>query len=273
MSQSIPARALLGCLLLVSAAALAADGPRPAELIESRKIWDAAPHSAFTGLIRHDGSWLCVFREGSAHIPGNDGKIRVIRSTDGQKWESAALIAEQGVDLRDPKICLASDGRLMIVMGGSFYAGHEPTPNRAYQSAHSRVSFSKDGVTWSAPQPVEGIGDAHWLWRVTWHKGTGYGAVYSAAKEERRTVLTLWKTADGVKYELLVNPAAPISASEATIRFLADDTMVVLVRGEGKDRDGWIGHSKPPYDKWDWHDGGRPAHGPDFLVLPDGQMF
>ena len=245
-----------------------------AELIEVKKIWDQAPHNAFTGLVKWNGAWYCVFREGSGHIPGVDGKIRVLRSTDGAKWESAALIAEKAVDLRDPKICVAPDERLMIVMGGSIYAGAEPTPGRAFKDAHSRVSFSKDGAQWSAPQPVEGIGDQQWLWRVTWHKGVGYGAVYATkVKGSKQIALTIWKTADGVKYEKIAEPTPTCNPSEATIRFLADDTMVLLVRGEQNDRRDSIGVSKPPYEKWEWKDAGRMAHGPDFVVTANGTMF
>ena len=32
------------------------------------RIWDQAPHNAFTDLIRHDGQWYCAFREGEGHV-------------------------------------------------------------------------------------------------------------------------------------------------------------------------------------------------------------
>src|ERR687885_138039 len=51
------------------------------------KIWSTAPHSAFTSLIRFNNAFYCSFREGSGHMPGTDGKIRVIRSVDGKTWE------------------------------------------------------------------------------------------------------------------------------------------------------------------------------------------
>ena len=47
------------------------------ELIEVRKIWDKAPHNAFTDLIRFKDHWYCAFREGSAHR-SNDGKKRAM---------------------------------------------------------------------------------------------------------------------------------------------------------------------------------------------------
>src|SRR5258706_8092083 len=170
-----------------------------AELIEVKNIWDQAPHCAFTDLLRLNDTCYCVFRESTAHIPGLDGKIRVLRTTDGTKWESLALIAEKGIDLRDPKISVTPDGRLMLLMGGSVYGGGEPTPGRKRISAYSRVSFSSNATEWSTPQPVSGIGDDQWLWQMAWHKGTGYAAVYSTTKVEGKRIFTVWKTTDGVK--------------------------------------------------------------------------
>ncbi len=254
----------------------AARGEEPspvARLESSAKIWDGAGHNAFTDLLRHDGKWLCVFREGTAHIPGTDGRIRVLASADGSSWKSQALVAEKGIDLRDPKISLMPDGRLMILMGGSIYDGEEPKPGRKRTGGHSRVSFSKDGIEWSAPAAVEGVGDRQWLWRVTWHKGVGYGTVYSLDKLKGKREFAIWKTADGVRYEKLVDPAAPADGGEATIRFLPDDTALMLFRSEEKDRAAWIASSKPPYDKWDWKKAEHAAQGPDFVVLGDGRMF
>lgn len=263
----------LSVVLFVASFALETRG-QDVELLGVKKIWDQAPHNAFTDLIRHDGAWYCTFREGSGHVPGTDGKVRVIKSADGEAWESAALLEEKGVDLRDPKVSLAPDGRLMLVMGGSIYDGVEGPKTRKRVSSHTRVSFSKDGREWTPPKPVDGIADDHWLWRVTWHKGVGYGAVYSTEDRTKfRRTLTVWRTADGVKYERPIEPKPPVNLSEATVRFLADDSMVILLRGEEKDRHAWVGVSKPPYERWEWKDGGRAAQGPNFIVMGDGRMF
>jgi len=74
-----------------------------AEVLEVRKIWDSAPHNAFTDLTRFNDQWFCVFREGKAHV-SPDGAIRVLRSVDGKTWSSAALLTSTNADLRDPKI-------------------------------------------------------------------------------------------------------------------------------------------------------------------------
>ncbi len=101
---------LLCCLLSVVTKADDAAGLR---LVEARRIWDEAPHNAFTDLIRFKDRWYCVFREGQRHV-SPDGTLRVITSADGNEWESAALITSDNSDLRDAKITVTPDGRLML---------------------------------------------------------------------------------------------------------------------------------------------------------------
>ena len=60
-----------------------------AEIISVQKIWDRGAHNAFTDLIRWHDRWWCTFREADAHV-GGDGLIRILTSTDGRTWESAA---------------------------------------------------------------------------------------------------------------------------------------------------------------------------------------
>ncbi|MCP5116267.1 MAG: exo-alpha-sialidase, partial [bacterium] len=148
--------------LLLGLGVVSAAGP---EVISVRKIWDAGPHNAFTDLIRFEGRWYCSFREADDHV-GGDGKLRVLVSGDGDQWTSAALVSETGVDLRDPKLSVTPDGRLMMVAGGSVYRGRE------FLGRQPRVTFSGNGRDWTPPRKV--ISEGHWLWRVTWHKGRAW---------------------------------------------------------------------------------------------------
>src|SRR5690242_4521181 len=109
----------IGALLLVMVGANLALAEAPIEkpqLVEVTKIWDQAPHNAFTDLLRWRGKWFCTFREGDGHV-GGDGKLRVLESADGKAWQSIALLEEDGVDLRDPHISIMPDDRLMIIAG------------------------------------------------------------------------------------------------------------------------------------------------------------
>ena len=138
---------ILIVLSLISFSVLASDPE-----IEITKIWDDAPHNAFTDLIRHNGMFYCTFREGTGHVPGEtgeDGKIRILSSESGKKWESLALLAKKDYDLRDSKLSATPDGRLMVLMGGSNYDGNHLL-NRL-----THVSFFEEKEnTFSQPQPI-----------------------------------------------------------------------------------------------------------------------
>lgn len=257
----------------VGAAGIEPPAPTRMKLLASRKIWAEAPHNAFTGLVRHQGRFVCVFREADAHIPGIDGTIRVLGSDDGQSWSSLALLEETGVDLRDPKLDVMPDGRLMLLMGGSVYGEAPGKRGRKFQRARTRVAFSKDGSDWTKPAPVSVEGQ--WLWRVTWHEQAGYGFGYRLNPTDDASGFTLWKTTDGIDYARVADPKLPAGTqpNETTIRFLADGSMVALARSESQPRHAFIGTSRAPFTDWRWSDGGHPAQGPDFLVLGDGRML
>src|SRR3954452_24598803 len=209
MSRHLRHAIALSVISLLASATSAA-GP---ELISVVKIWDQGKHNAFTDLIRWHDKWYCSFRESDAHV-GGDGQVRILESSDGEKWQAAALIGEKGIDLRDPKLSITPDDRLMIVAGGSVYEG------KTFKGRQPRVIFSKDGRNWTLPQRVLSEGD--WLWRVTWHDGKAYGIVYDAAERESASAkeaaatgkvepgpadwkLRLVVSSDGLKYVLITH--------------------------------------------------------------------
>jgi hypothetical protein len=250
------------CLFLLLASRAFAEDAKPGDvptIISVKKIWDAGKHNAFTDLLWFKDQWYCTFREGDAHI-GGEGKLRVLTSPDGKTWTSVALLTESGIDLRDPKISETPDGRLMMLAGGSVYEG------KKLLSRQPRVSFSSDGgKTWALPQRVLAEGD--WLWRLTWHKGRAYGISY---REDRAT---LFSTADGTSYDRVADLKVPDRPNEATVRFTADDKMVILIRREAGDKHGWVGTSAAPYTTWSWADIPHRLGGPNFLILPTGEMW
>ena len=93
-------------------------------------------------------------------------------SKEGKRWDSAALIASKDVDLRDPHLSVTPDGRLMLNGGAAVPATRDPVKDH-----YSFVCFSKDGSDWTSPRRI--LESWHWLWRVTWHKGTAYGVAYA----------------------------------------------------------------------------------------------
>ena len=239
--------------------AVRAEDPR---IVSVEKIWDQGLHNAFTDLIRFRDRWFCTFREGELHAAGQDGRIRVITSSDGESWESAALLATEGVDLRDPKLSRTPDGRLLLVAGGSIYV------DDVFQTRAPRVAFSPDGYEWTPPRRV--LAEEHWLWRITWHKGTAYSVSKMGDGKNTRRVI-LYSSPDGIEWNwIAVFRDIPPWPNEATIRFLPGDEMMILLR---RNATGWIGTIHPPYRKRTWHDTGHRLGGPNFIRLPDGRLW
>lgn len=249
------------CLLLAISAVLSLNTPTP-ELISAEKIWDEGDHSAFTDLVFFNGVWYCTFRESNEHVGGSDGVIQIIYSADGTTWEKGPTFAEAGVDLRDPKLSITPDGRLMLLLGGTIY-----TKEGTYVTRQPRVAFSEDGHTFS---PIEKIMEPEdWLWRVTWHEGKAYGVSYRGLENE--WIATLYESEDGIHYSAIKQLDVPDFPSEATIRFQENGDMIVLIR---RGKTAWIGKSAPPFQEWTWQDTNQYRFGgPNFVILNDGSMW
>jgi len=239
-------------------------------VVSVERIWDRAGHSAFTDLVRFRGDLYCTFREGSGHIPGRNGLIRVIRSRDGMNWESIALLEEQHVDLRDPKLSVTPDGRLMINCGASHYHGSKR------KRIESRVAFyDHDADRFGPPQkvvlPESIVTGFDWLWRITWHDGWAWGCVQQVPDVAERS-LHLVRSRDGINYERVTQLDVD-HPTETTLRFLGDKTMIAMIRRTGSSPEGWIGKSEPPYTKWNFITTNKRFGGPNLVQLPGGSWL
>ena len=257
-------------LFFVWAASAIVASPVAVELVEVNKIWDKAPHSAFTDLARWNERFYCAFREGRGHV-STDGKIRVLESKDADLWEPAALVTLEGYDLRDAHLSVTPDGRLMLLGGAApRKQDNQSAPTGAF------VCFSKDGKLWTKPRIV--IEPGRWLWCVTWHKEKAYGVSYAAG--ERMPYLELLVSSDGVNYETwvpeLFGEGYP---TEVTLRFDDDETCYALVRRDRRGKESssaLLGVSQPDYKKWRWHDLGAAFNGfggPNFIRIQSGHWI
>ena len=242
--------------------------PRQDINIKVSRIWSNGEYCSFASMIKFKGKYYVSFRESDTHqilkAENRCGKSRVLVSDDGENWRSVALIEKEGYDLRDPKLSITPDGRLMLLMGGSVYK------DLKLANMYPQVCFSKDGEHFSDLQPVrfaDGLSrENEWIWRVTWHEGVGYGVVYGSG-------FMLVKTTDGVNYDLVCRLDMPGRPGEATVRFLPDGTMAMMVRRDGDSRNGAWGMSKAPYTQWTWNDMDVPLGGPDFMITSDTTMI
>ena len=251
-------------LLAVVVCPIVSAGDAPvAKLIEVRKIWDQAPHNAFTDLIRFKDRWFCAFREGKSHVC-DTGALRVLASTDGQQWKSVARMTWDGGDVRDAKLSITADGQLMLNGAVRFI---KPVAGHVHQSV---TWLSPDGETWGAPNKV--ADPNFWMWSVTWHKGVAYGIGYSCTSKH---LIRLYQSKDGKKWETLADDLFPggTYANETSLVFAPDDVGYCLLRRDDKPSSAQLDTAKPPYTEWTWKDLGVQIGGPKMIRLPDGRFL
>jgi len=267
MSNRLVNVLLLGVLLGAPVSLQAAEQSR-LELVDVQRVWDQAPHNAFTGLIRFKDKWYLTFREAPYHgvpkVGQAPGKARVLRSDDRHKWESVALL-DYGLDqdVRDPKLSVTPDGRLMLNAAAA--------PHAQKNTRQSLAWFSADGEHWGGPHE---IGEPDWwLWRVTWGPdGKAYGVGYGPISGRPRTT-RLYSSSDGIHFNTIVKQLTPEpETGETTVRFLRDGTALALVRREGRSPHARAGTASGDYTKWEFRDLGVHLGGPDFIELPDGRI-
>jgi len=272
-NKSIIAAAVLLCVALFPTS-----GQTQKASTTVKCIWNTSKHCAFTSIAEFNGKYYVSFREADSHILDNDGvargAVRILASNDGDKWESVAYLTKSGYDLRDPKLSVTPDGRLMVTIGGSIYSGSTLT-GRVPQ-----VSFSNDGKTFTAPQAAaiesETKNGTDWIWRVAWRSKTGYAVMYSLLSgnpkdAEKGAALCLLETTDGVNYKQRTIIDLPDFPNETTVRPLGicGGKMAMMVRGDSNkgNKMGLWGTSRPPFKKWTFSDMGVQIGGPDFIML------
>lgn len=221
-------------------------------LVSLKMIWNKAPHNAFTDLIRYNNMWYCTFREGDKHV-GGDGKIRVIVSADGEKWESSALLEKEGVDLRDPKLSVTPGNKLMLHIGGSIYEGGKRTgfcPTVAF--------LDKNGI-WTGLSEIN-IKDK-WPWRPYWEGETAYCTGYDELS-------SLYKSSDGIGYSKVCDLTVQDRPNEAAFCKGMGDTLLMLIRRETGDRHALTGKAVAPFTEWKWKDSNWQIGGPALINIP-----
>jgi hypothetical protein len=254
-------------LAVLQATAGPAIEPPHAQLLSVKKIWDAAPHNAFTDLVRWDGRFYCAFREGRGHV-STDGRIRVLSSQDADTWSPVGLAELTGYDLRDAHLSVTPDNRLML-LGGA--APREKDGQSA--PTGSFVAFSANGTDWTKPQIV--LEPGRWLWCVTWHEGAAYGVSYPAPRGAPH--IDLLTSRDGLAWQPLVPKLYGVGfPNETTLRFAKSGTCYALVRRDKQGDQPYsavLGISRGDYTQWQWHDLGPEFNGfggPNLIQLPSG---
>lgn len=242
----------------------AANAAPDAVLLSTRRIWNSAPHNAFTDLTFYDDQFYVTFREASQHAvpPAGTagGNIRVLRSSDGVNFSSTALFSMgTNNDLRDPKLSVSPDNRLILTATDS--------PQVTGVSRQSYGWTTTNGTTWSASTPIADPG--RWMWRTEWNGNTSYGISYGNGTR-------LHTSTDGLNYTTVANL---IPGNEAALVFSQvgpnKGTAYALIRATSDTDNAMFGTSTAAsnYTAWTWKESTDFIGGPDLIELPDGRLI
>lgn len=232
---------------------------------EAKKIWDlesivaadgALPEGPPPGgeihpdLIRYKGHWYCGLKERphppegakSEFRPVHPGGSRIIRSADGETWESVKFIRWERCGVTDLKFSVTGEGALMVSTMVKYYsqdrfaplAARQPGEPEAGPLFRTAVSWlTTDGVDWGTVHGCPtGINTTRYS--VTWHEGIGY----SVGSGQKDIGGTLYRTHDGKAWQAITHDVfggwqAP-KLSEADMA--PDDQRLKRVVFEGKQR-------------------------------------
>lgn len=223
------------------------------------KIWDNNRHCAFTDLIEFHGYYYCCFRESTKHIPSSSldyGKIRVLRSVDGNNWYSVECIESKDYDLRDPKFSITPDDELMLLYGNSIL---DENNTLSYKKMQVTFFSNINEAEFIKATRKEDISIDKWLWRIVWNRDTAYGISYLKG---RSSLIEYTNTAS---YKTILDFDPSIDISEADLFFDENNTLYVVARSYSSN--GYIGQSQPPYTTWKWTRSNQLIHSPKIIAI------
>lgn len=206
-------------------------------------IWKGDSHAAFTALVQYQDNLYCAFRNANMHadISGKDcGVIKIIKSSNGEKWEDFLSFKEDGYDLRDPQLSVTPTGKMMLLTEKVKYE------NGKAVTRNSCVSFIKSNGEFTPLQNVnfDVCQNWNWIWNIEWIDGTAYGFCYAP-------YFGMVTTSDGINYKLVEKINLDGNPSEASVAKLDNNHLLAIVR---RDIFAALGIYNLTNKQWQWKD-------------------
>lgn len=236
-------------------------------LLWTKTLYKSQKHAAFTDLISFDDKLFCSFRVARDHM-SQDGQIRVCCLDRASNVLFSTQLAMRHYDLRDPKLSIMPDGKLLMNAYARCY-------DKSGKWTHSRSLcwFSDNGKSWSSPH---WFGEHNWwIWRLTWQNSNALGIAYNRHQQ----ALNLYQG----------NPLRSFHCTDRSILGLAshdlgypnetdictdvNGTIYAIARRDADSFTAQFGTSSPPYKKWQWHDLGCYIGGPAMIALDDSKYL
>lgn len=226
----------------------------------TKALYQTPKHNAFTDLCGFGNRLLCSFREAADHM-SHDGIIRIIELSETGQVIYKQQLAMQNCDLRDPKITIAPDGKLILNAYARCYDG-----DGKWTHSQSICWFSTTAKSWSS---AHWYGEKNWwVWRLGWFKNNAYGLAYN-----RRSNALNWYRGNplrsfhcehrGVLSEERHGLGYP---NESALCFQDDGTAIAIVRRDADTFSAQLGVALPPYRHWRWTDLHQYIGGPAILM-------
>jgi hypothetical protein len=178
-----------------------------------------------------------------------------------------AFYKMDGIDIRDPKLSVTPDNRLMVLIDVETYKLIIKIDTRKPWVIYSDTNgenFSEPVASTVDPAIAE---KSDWVWRVSWYNGMGYAIDYKNGK------VFLVKTRDGKAFENVAKLDVDGSPNESTVRFDKKGKIYVVIRREQGDQRGVIATAEAPYTSWQYSKMDERIGGPDFLFLDDSTLM
>lgn len=244
-------RFLLVVFLIISSCV----SPSKVKLNKTSLIWNKAKHNAFTTMISYNDYLYCAFREATSHH-SYDGKIRVIKSKDTEKWEDVTLISIEKEDLRDPKFIINNNELNLIFVSRT-------------KTEHFSYSYTtEDGGHWFLNNKEDGT----WRWSAAEFNGKVYSVGYSSKDKAGRIYATeKGKTWQPIKENFF--PDINSYPNETALFFTTYGASYALLRQDKKSKSGLIGTSYPPYKDWTWKDLNTRIGSPSGVLVNDSLIL
>ena len=203
-----------------------------------RRIYDEAPHNAFTDLTEFKGQYFVAFRTGSDHA-SFDGEIRVMASKDLENWQEVAVLSTPDDD-RDPHFAVFRGGLFLY-----FACRQKSDP----EGDRTMCALSEDGRRFTKPKRI--FRKSNRLWRPKALGALLYCASYEVKGRWRSLLL---ESKDGLSWRGVSTIHDREMANETELLPLPDGSLLALVRREAPPRTALLCRSRPPFAEWEKHD-------------------
>lgn len=229
-----------------------------AQTLKSRRIWNTAPHSAFTDIKHFNGKFYIAFREGENHV-SDSGSIRLISSVDGRQWTTVKVFKDKTGDLRDAKMAILPGNILLLTSAVA-------SANRTVHESKKWVSA--DGEHWSEGSQI-GLRN-YWLWGVVVNDTAVYSVGYPTGfTNATRPPSRLFGSGPSLDFSPVTDSVG--RGSETALCFVRPDQCVAIKRRDPENA--LIGISKFPFVDWKWYDAGYRIGGQQIIMMPDGKIL